>query len=92
MTIDEVMHSASFKHGLSGDFEGKAPFEPETERSVRWLLERGHIERRERVVDLKPSSYAGNWPALQPVGLTKIVTWHLTPSGRDFWLYGSKKA
>jgi hypothetical protein len=89
MLIGQVAHYASFNHGLSGDLDaGLCPFEPETARSVRYLLKEGLIERRERTVDLKPQSYGGNWPEIQSVGPTKIVTWHLTPAGRDRWLAG----
>ena len=88
MTIEQVAHYASFGHGLSGDFDGKCPFERGTAISVKHLLTHGLIERRERTVDLKPQSYGGNWPELQSVGPTKIVTWHLTPAGRDAWMHG----
>lgn len=88
MNVSEVVHSASFGHGLSGDLDGPCPFEPQTARSVRYLLDRGLIERRERVVDLGPRRGLGNWPAMEPHGVTRIVTWHLTPAGRDAWVKG----
>jgi hypothetical protein len=92
VTIEQVAHSASFGHGLSGDLAehgGKhPPFEPETERSVRYLLGKKLIERRARTVDLGPRKGWGNWPEMEPHGVVTIVTWHLTPAGRDAWMHG----
>jgi len=86
MLIQRVMSFASDPHGLLGDLGGPSGFEPETEASIRTLLDRGFIERRSRVVVIDSSSYGGNWTELQPTGPTTIVTWHLTPAGRDHWL------
>lgn len=92
MTIEQVAHYASFNHGLSGDMPGGPtkypPFEPETQRSVRYLLQHGLIERRERTVDLGPRKGLGNWPEMEPHGVVTLVTWHLTPEGRDRWMHG----
>jgi hypothetical protein len=88
VTIEQVAHSASFGHGLSGDLEGQCPFEPETARSVRYLLGKKLIERRERTVDLGPRKGWGNWPEMEPHGVVTLVTWHLTPAGRDAWMHG----
>lgn len=85
MRIHEVAHSAAHVRGMLGDLDN---FESETRRSVRSMLAEGWIERRERTVDIKPQSYGGNWPEMQPVGPTKIVTWHLTSVGRELWLAG----
>jgi hypothetical protein len=86
MNVDKVMSYAHDRHGLLGDLEGPGSFEAETARSVRSLLERGFIERRERTVVIDRSSYGGNWTEMQPVGPTTIVTWHLTDAGREHWL------
>jgi len=92
MLIHEVAHSASFNHGLSGDLPENPskypPFERETERSVRYLLRKGLIERHARTVDLGPRKNLGNWPEMEPHGVVTIVTWHLTPEGRDRWMHG----
>lgn len=86
MNINKVMSYAADRIGLSGDLDGTACFEPETARSIRFLLKKGYVERRERIVDIKPESYGGNYREMQPLGPTKIVTWHLTDSGRAHWL------
>lgn len=86
MLIHRVMSFAADPHGLSGDLDGPAPFEPETAASIRALLSRGFIERRERTVNIEASSYGGNWTEMQKVGPTTIVTWHLTQDGRAHWL------
>ncbi len=92
MLIHEVSHSASFKEWLSGDLPENSskypPFESETTRSVRYLLRAGLIERRARRVDLGSRKNLGNWPEMEPHGVVTIVTWHLTPEGRDRWMRG----
>ena len=86
MLIERVMSFASDPHGLLGDLEGSGSFDAETATSIRTLVDRGFIERRERTVVIDASSYGGNWPEMQPVGPTTIVTWHLTDAGRAHWL------
>lgn len=85
MDLSKVVHGCAHAHGLLGDLP---TFEAETARNLRWLCREGYVERRERTVDIKPQSYAGNWPEMQPVGLTTIVTWHLTSVGQELWLVG----
>lgn len=85
MNVTQVGHSAAHKRGLLGDLD---VLEPETRRSIAWLQREGLIERRERTVHIKASSYAGNWPEMQPKGDVTIVTWHLTEAGRELWLIG----
>jgi hypothetical protein len=85
MRIHEVAHAAAHVRGMLGDLPN---FESETKRSVRWMVAEGMIERRERTVDIKPQPHDNMWPAMNPSGPRTIVTWHLTPSGREAWLAG----
>jgi hypothetical protein len=87
MLINRVMSFAADPHGLLGYADGgPGSFDPETAASIRILLDRGFIERRERTVDIEPGSYGGNWTEIMSFGPTTIVTWHLTEAGRAHWL------
>jgi hypothetical protein len=89
MNQSQISHSAFLKHGFSDPLpldDRSCAGERETMRVLARMQAEGLIELRVRIVDLKPQSYAGNWPEMHRTGPTRIATWHLTDKGREAWL------
>jgi hypothetical protein len=85
MSITQILHYASAKHGMSAEDDMSS----ETARNVARLIKDGILTLRETTTT---TASLGSWLDETPAGTlvtTVHKTVHLTDKGRDAWLRGT---